>query len=67
MSITFDRLPVDEQLYAVYCSSEGREHCFHMMFNSELQEFRIVDRRNCPYALHGLEHSLSKAIEHHHL
>lgn len=66
MDITFERLPVQEWLYAVYCTGEGREHCFHMLYAPEVQEFKIVDKRNCPYVLHELEHMLSKAIEHQH-
>jgi hypothetical protein len=61
-----ERLPANEPLYAVYCTYQEREYCFHIAFDPPGVDFKVVDKHNCPYDLHDVEFLLSAAIEHHH-
>ena len=62
-----DRMPVSEEnFYAVYCTYGGRDYCFHLMYENESLEFKVIDNINCPKELQDLAYLLSRAIEHYH-
>jgi hypothetical protein len=64
----FEPLQVgNHTLFATYCHYDGSQYCFHLSAENETTEFRIMDKQNCPYDIHGLELLLSDAIYQFHL
>jgi hypothetical protein len=59
----FEPLQVGNQtIFATYCHYDGSQYCFHLSAENETTEFRIMDKQNCPYDIHGLELLLSETI-----